>query len=116
MRVRNTQELGILIRDVRKSHRWSQADLAERIGVSRNWVVSIEAGRQGAEIGLVLRALQVLNLSISVNAHAAKEHRNDSDPSLVENASAQQAAPTAVQGPLLTRGGRPLGASRRPRG
>lgn len=119
MRVRNTRELGILIRDARKSRRWSQADLAGRIGVSRNWVVSIEGGRPGAEVGLVLNALQVLDLSFSVSARAPSEERDDSDPSLPEGAPARSNAQVeqgAPRGPALTRRGRPLSASRRPRG
>ncbi len=34
-----------------------QASLATRVGVSRQWIVAVEAGKARAEVGLVLRTL-----------------------------------------------------------
>ena len=41
-----------------------QAGLAEKIGASRQWVVSIEQGHSRAELGLVLRTLDTLGIRL----------------------------------------------------
>jgi HTH-type transcriptional regulator/antitoxin HipB len=43
-----------------------QAELARRIGVSRQWLVAIEQGKPRAQIGLLLRALRELDLDVWV--------------------------------------------------
>ena len=43
-----------------------QAELARRIGVSRQWVVEVERGKPRAEIGLILRALNALDTPLQV--------------------------------------------------
>jgi len=62
MQLRNARELGLLIRDRRRALSLSQADLAARIGASRHWVMSVEAGKSSVELGLVLNALSALGL------------------------------------------------------
>jgi HTH-type transcriptional regulator/antitoxin HipB len=44
----------------------SQAELARSVGASRSWVVQIERGNPGAEVGLVLKALRALHLTMDV--------------------------------------------------
>lgn len=115
MRVRNIEELGLLIRHSRKARKWSQGKLAEVIGVSRNWVVSIENGRSGAEIGLVMKALHALDLSLVVRAHTPVEQVGAPPAPPTEESTNPKNAPgvhTPLQGPSLTRRGRPLGSSR----
>jgi HTH-type transcriptional regulator / antitoxin HipB len=65
MRIRTARDLGALIRDHRTTLGWSQQDLADRCGASKRWIVAVEAGKPGAEIGLVLRALAALNLELT---------------------------------------------------
>lgn len=70
MRIRTARDLGALIRDHRTTLAWSQQDLADRCGASKRWIVAVEAGKPGAEIGLVLRTLATLDLDLSaVPAH-----------------------------------------------
>lgn len=64
MNLRNPTDVGLLVRQRRRELGLDQAGLAERIGVSRQWVVEIEAGKARAEIGLVLRALRALGLTL----------------------------------------------------
>lgn len=74
MLVNNARELGIRMRDQRLELGLSQAALAKRVGVSRSWVVQVERGNAGAEIGLVLKAFAALGLDLDVrgaNAPAA---------------------------------------------
>ncbi len=45
----------------------SQAELAQRAGVSRKWVYEFEAGKQHAELGYFLRVLDALDLQLDVS-------------------------------------------------
>jgi transcriptional regulator with XRE-family HTH domain len=68
MLVNNARELGTRMRDQRLELGLSQAALAKRVGVSRSWVVQVERGNAGAEIGLVLKAFAALGLDLDVRA------------------------------------------------
>jgi len=61
-------DVGSLVRARRKQLGMDQSQLAEKIGVSRQWIIEIEKGKPGAELGLVLRALQALGLRVDVAA------------------------------------------------
>lgn len=64
------------MRDQRMELGFSQAALAMRVGVSRSWVIQIERGNAGAEIGLVFKALAVLELELDVRAPQAAAPRD----------------------------------------
>jgi HTH-type transcriptional regulator/antitoxin HipB len=66
MLIRNARELGLRMRDQRLELGLTQAAVAQRIGVSRSWVVQAERGNSGAEIGLVLKAFAALGLAFNV--------------------------------------------------
>ncbi|MBV8747206.1 MAG: helix-turn-helix transcriptional regulator [Xanthobacteraceae bacterium] len=68
MRVRTPADLGAIIRDTRKQLKLDQATLAKRIGVSRQWVIEVEHGHPRAELALVLRALDALNIRLDAAA------------------------------------------------
>lgn len=61
MFIRTPQDIGALLRESRRKAGLGQAELARRIGVSRQWVVEVERGKPRAEMGLVLRALNTLD-------------------------------------------------------
>ena len=65
MFLRTPADFGAIIRDRRRQLNLDQAKLAELIGVSRQWVVGIEQGRERAELGLALRALDSLGICLS---------------------------------------------------
>jgi len=50
-----------------------QAALAKKAGTSRKWLVEVEQGKPGAEIGLILRTLKSLEISIAVEADSPVE-------------------------------------------
>ncbi len=64
MKVRTPADLGAVIRDRRRQLKLDQAGFAQKIGVSRKWVIEIERGHPRAELGLVLRALDALDLHL----------------------------------------------------
>ncbi len=72
MHVRTPAELGAIIRDRRKQLKLDQATFAKKIGVSRQWVIEIERGHARAELGLVLRALDVLAINLDASIEQAK--------------------------------------------
>lgn len=57
MFVRSARTLGILLREQRRLRGLTQAQLARRAGVSRQLLSGLERGREGAELGRVLRTL-----------------------------------------------------------
>jgi HTH-type transcriptional regulator / antitoxin HipB len=67
MLVRTPADLGAVIRDRRKQLKLDQAAFAKQIGVSRQWVIEIERGHARAELRLVLRALDGLNIQLDAN-------------------------------------------------
>ena len=74
MIVRNPAGLGAVIRDRRRELGLEQRALADKVGVSRQWVIGVERGKPGAEIGLVFRALRALG--IELNAAPAPARSN----------------------------------------
>lgn len=58
--------LGQAVRGRRTDLGLSQLQLAEAIGVSRQWIIDVEAGKATVGIGLVLRLLEGLGLGLTV--------------------------------------------------
>ena len=68
MRVRNVIEIGALLQQRRKDLNLTQAEVAERAGVSRDWIVSIENSRRSSiEVDRLLRTLDALGLEIEIS-------------------------------------------------
>ena len=107
MLLRRPHDLADLFRDGRARSGWSQSALAERLGVSRQWVSLVETGRTSVEFDLVVGALQALGYRLSVEsseeAPSRQASRTHSLPIPVQNASGRA---------LLTRRGEPLGKQR----
>ncbi len=68
MFIRTPADLGAAIRDRRKSLGLSQSELAKRVGVGRQWLVAVEHGKPGAELALVLRVLDAINMPLMTGA------------------------------------------------
>ena len=65
MQIRSPRTLGLVIRNRRRELKLSQAELARKVGVGRHWVVATERGKHRAEIGLVLRTLNALDIPLT---------------------------------------------------
>ena len=82
MTIRTAADLGAFIRERRVKLGMDQGDLAEKAGTSRKWIVEVEQGKPRAEIGLVLRTLKTLGVSLDIavdrpkNVSAASESGN----------------------------------------
>jgi HTH-type transcriptional regulator/antitoxin HipB len=76
MLIRTPAALGAVIRDRRKQLKLDQAAFARRIGVSRQWIIQIEHGHPRAELGLVLRALDALDIRLDASAEEPRRRRS----------------------------------------
>lgn len=66
MKIQSPQQLGVLVRLERTKRKWTQAELAERVGVKPLWVSEFERGKTTAQIGLVFRTIKALGLHLTV--------------------------------------------------
>ncbi|MGJ8639264.1 MAG: helix-turn-helix domain-containing protein [Opitutaceae bacterium] len=67
MNIISVKDLASLIKQERKARAWTQAKLAERSGVSRDWIIALEQAKPSVELALVLRTLKALNLPLVIN-------------------------------------------------
>jgi HTH-type transcriptional regulator/antitoxin HipB len=64
MRLHTPADFGAIIRDRRLRARLTQAALARKVGVGRQWIVEVEKGKPGAPLALLLRTLDALNIAL----------------------------------------------------
>ncbi|MFK5647988.1 helix-turn-helix domain-containing protein [Ornithinimicrobium sp. LYQ121] len=74
------RDLGAAVRRARREAGFSQQALADRAGVSRQWLSRMEAGKgPSAELGKVLDVLAALGLAVDLVAAPAPDAKDD-DP------------------------------------
>ncbi|MGD0882274.1 MAG: helix-turn-helix domain-containing protein [Acidimicrobiales bacterium] len=66
MKINSMRDFAATVRGRRHDLRLSQAGLASRAGVSREWISGLEAGKATVEFGLVIRLLEALGLGFDV--------------------------------------------------
>ena len=71
MLIRTPSDLGALIRERRTKLGLDQLSLAKKAGTSRKWLIEAENGKPRAEIGLILRTLKVLGVSLATSGTVA---------------------------------------------
>lgn len=64
MRVTTPTDMGFVVKDRRRALGLTQAELASAAAVGRTWIIDLEAGHPRAELGLVLRVMAALGLSL----------------------------------------------------
>jgi HTH-type transcriptional regulator/antitoxin HipB len=80
MLIKTSNDIGGLIRDRRSGLGWTQEELARRVGVSRLWVVQLEKGKPTAQIGLALRALKELGVTLDASSTTSTSSDQTADP------------------------------------
>jgi HTH-type transcriptional regulator/antitoxin HipB len=73
MHIRTATDLGAFIRDRRTKLGMDQIALAKKAGTSRKWLVEAEQGKPRAEIGLILRTLKSLGVSLDLKVDSLLE-------------------------------------------
>jgi y4mF family transcriptional regulator len=69
--ITSIRDLAAAVRGRRQKRGLSQADVARLAGVSRQWVSEFESGKPTAELRLVIRLLDALQLSLSLDERDA---------------------------------------------
>ena len=69
----NSAAVGALARQARVTAGLSQTELGRRIGASRFWVAQFEKGKPSAELGLALRAMHALGLTVHIEPKDASQ-------------------------------------------
>lgn len=64
--ITSTRSFAAALRGRRAQLGLSQAELATRAGISRQWISEFEGGKSTAELGLVLRLVEALGLHLEV--------------------------------------------------
>lgn len=86
MLLRTPKDIGAAIRQRRRELRLDQATLARNVGVSRQWIIEVEAGKPRAELGLVLRTLDALGVRLvdeaTVRPERAEKRRAQPAPDI----------------------------------
>lgn len=86
MLITTPRDIGAAIRERRKLLGLDQAELASRVGISRQWLIQVENGKAGAGIGLLLRLLNALDLKFTLDtgkATTSETTLSQHDPSAV---------------------------------
>lgn len=78
MYIRTPRDVGLIIRDNRRRLGLGQAELAQRVGVSRQWLLAVEKGKRRVDAGLLLKTLTALGLSLDVRDERAAQAPHDS--------------------------------------
>lgn len=67
--MKNVRELGLAIRDARRTAGLTQLELSQRAGVSRRWLIALETGEAKApDATKIFDTLRTLNLSFSLGS------------------------------------------------
>ena len=59
-------DVGAMLRAGRRRKRMSQSELADMVGVTRQWVAGAERGAPTARLDLVLQALRCVDLLVDI--------------------------------------------------
>lgn len=74
MVIKSPRDLGLVLKDRRRHLGFSQAELARRTGVTRQWVIGVERGKGSTELELVLRAARALGLVLDLQTEGSSRH------------------------------------------
>lgn len=78
IRWQNPEQLGRAVRLRRQEKGLSQSALAAQLGVERKWVIRLESGNPKAELGLVLKVLDALDIRATLGDEKPPPSSKDS--------------------------------------
>lgn len=79
VRVRSERDLGLALREARRSRGLTQADLAEQIGIERAYLAALEAGRSTRLVGHLLRSFRRLGVNVTISWDVSDRRSESSD-------------------------------------
>jgi len=83
-------DLAAFARERRKQLGWTQADLASKIGVGREWVIKFEQGKPTVELGIAVRALRELKILIELHPESAESFPRTDDLDAILSATTRR--------------------------
>ena len=94
MEIHSALDVAHVVRAARHLRRMSQADLAAAAGVSRRWLIDLEAGKPRAELNLVLTVLATLGVPLHAGAadDGDASARSVAEPTLTTESAGTQPA------------------------
>lgn len=72
MKINTPKDLGAVIKDRRKSKKWTQAELASRIGVYQRDISNFETKPDKITVDILIKLCAVLNLDFNVASPSDK--------------------------------------------
>lgn len=88
-------QLAVAVRDARIARGLTQAELAQRVGVSRPWISRFESGHvENAGFGRIMKLFEVLDMRMEVSYETDKsttQSRGDDDSASVDNTGSAMA-------------------------
>ena len=66
MQAKTPADIGRLIRSARVAAGLTQSELAARCDTSQTWISFVENGKDTAELGMVLKVLSILKISVDL--------------------------------------------------
>ncbi|WP_049748312.1 helix-turn-helix domain-containing protein [Mycolicibacterium goodii] len=72
MQIKTMGDVGALVRSARTARGMTQAELAQRLHISRDWVVRLEKGHPRLEAQRVLDALRVVGVGLEATVAEAQ--------------------------------------------
>jgi y4mF family transcriptional regulator len=66
MQISRTEDISALVRQRRRELGLTQMQLATKLGVSQKYISHLETGKDTLQLGLVLRVLKALGVTVSV--------------------------------------------------
>ena len=63
---RTPKQIGVAIRQSRNEKRWTQSDLAQRVGVRQATISKLESGAPGTEIRTILSVISALGMELQI--------------------------------------------------
>lgn len=67
MQIKDSNHLGVIVRDTRKEQQLTQQELAAAAGVGVRFVVDLEKGKSSCQIAKVLQVLQMLGIQVHLS-------------------------------------------------
>lgn len=77
MKIVSVRELAACVSQARKKRGWTQAQLAEKSGVSRAWIIELEKAKPTLELSLVLRTLKALHIPLFIGEQPPRDANFD---------------------------------------
>ncbi len=65
--IQSTEEIGQVVRQVRKQQGVTQSDLALAAGTGLRFIIDLEKGKPTCQIGKILQVLQVLRIQCNLS-------------------------------------------------